>query len=591
MRKRIIHLFLSFLVSVSMLSGCAADESNRYVLLPKTVPMRIQVKSDDEITEDEITLYFVNGGDIPYVAVSQYMPVVGSYFRSDSIDIPAASYTITHPLKHHTMVSRTDNDSFMDIDTLTDTIEFVGFDYFTAEPGSSLFMSVITLGENGRGGVSNLFRDDGKSYERAGETLIKFNLSEYLIDLIEKDGECYVPLQTINDLLVSQNYVYVVFNGEEVIVSGYYSDLIDEMYHAPTGEMSEGFAQFNYNELRFMLDTFYGLKEEHDIEDFGDFFVSTGLVNDLSGTDSKAFDAALQKLVMKYFDDSHSFLIKPSYLTGPRDLDDADTNLSLFGDAGTSYNTKVWDGTRIKIIRSRYYPDHPELYPDGDDELPWLYEEVGDTAFITFDQFIDSRNDYYTEANLDDPQDTIELISYAQSQITRENSPVKNVVVDLSCNVGGSADAAVFLLAWFDKVGQAALRSTLTGAQSVCSYEADVNLDGEFDDEDWLPFAINKYILISGLSFSCGNLIPASFKGSSSITLLGRTSGGGSCVVRPCTTASGAIFTISSPRQVSIIRNGSLYNADQGIDPDFTISKPENFYDREKLVEFIHELP
>ena len=107
-----------------------------------------------------------------------------------------------------------------------------------------------------------------------------------------------------------------------------------------------------------------------DIEDFGDFFVSTGLVNDLSGTDSKAFDAALQKLVMKYFDDSHSFLIKPSYLTGPSDLDDADTNLSLFGDAGTSYNTKVWDGTRIKIIRSRYYPDHPELYPDGDDELP-----------------------------------------------------------------------------------------------------------------------------------------------------------------------------------------------------------------------------
>ena len=67
--------------------------------------------------------------------------------------------------------------------------------------------------------------------------------------------------------------------------------------------------------------------------------------------------------------------------------------------------------------------------------------------------------------------------------------------------------------------------------------------------------------------------------------------GGGSCVVRPCTTASGAAFTISSPRQVSFVRNGSLYNADQGIDPDFTISKPETFYDREKLVEFIHDLP
>ena len=100
-----------------------------------------------------------------------------------------------------------------------------------------------------------------------------------------------------------------------------------------------------------------------------------------------------------------------------------------------------------------------------------------------------------------------------------------------------------------------------------------------------------KYCLISSTSFSCGNLVPAFFKGSNGITLLGKTSGGGTCAVLPFTTASGAVFTISSPLQISMIRNGALYDIDKGIEPDFVISKYETMYDREKLVEFIHNLP
>ena len=90
-----------------------------------------------------------------------------------------------------------------------------------------------------------------------------------------------------------------------------------------------------------------------------------------------------------------------------------------------------------------------------------------------------------------------------------------------------------------------ALKDTLTGAQSVSSYLADINPDEEIDFDDILPSEISRYYLISGLSFSCGNLVPSALKGSPNITLLGRTSGGGACVVRPCTKASGTVFTIS----------------------------------------------
>ena len=43
-------------------------------------------------------------------------------------------------------------------------------------------------------------------------------------------------------------------------------------------------------------------------------------------------------------------------------------------------------------------------------------------------------------------------------------------------------------------------------------------------------------------------------------------------------------------RQISIIKNGSFYNTDAGIEPAFFLDKPESFYDRPAFVEYLHEL-
>ncbi|MBQ3275311.1 hypothetical protein IJH46_02710, partial [Candidatus Saccharibacteria bacterium] len=99
------------------------------------------------------------------------------------------------------------------------------------------------------------------------------------------------------------------------------------------------------------------------------------------------------------------------------------------------------------------------------------YEEVGDTAFITFDHFEANRPDYYDMMiDRDNPQDTIDLIIYANSQIKREGSPVKNIVIDLSLNGGGNATAAVFVTAWFAGRAVIDLRNPLTDAQSIVNY-------------------------------------------------------------------------------------------------------------------------
>ncbi len=218
------------------------------------------------------------------------------------------------------------------------------------------------------------------------------------------------------------------------------------------------------------------------------------------------------------------------------------------------------------------------------------YEEVGDTAFITVDHFTANRPDYYDMMiDRDNPQDTIDLIIYANSQIKREGSPVKNIVIDLSNN-GGNADAAIFVIFWFLGEADIALRDTFTGAETNAIYLTDVNLDGQYDDQDNVANGYRLYCLTSNNSFSCGNLVPAAFRSSGRVTLIGQPTGGGSCVVQPCTTAAGTLFQISGNKQVSIIKNGSFYNTDGVIEPDFRLEKPESFYDRPALVEYLHNL-
>ena len=54
--------------------------------------------------------------------------------------------------------------------------------------------------------------------------------------------------------------------------------------------------------------------------------------------------------------------------------------------------------------------------------------------------------------------------------------------------------------------------------------------------------------------------------------------------------ASGTLFTISGNRQISVVKNGSFYNVDEGVEPHYILSKPESIYDRQGLVRYMQEL-
>ena len=173
--------------------------------------------------------------------------------------------------------------------------------------------------------------------------------------------------------------------------------------------------------------------------------------------------------------------------------------------------------------------------------------------------------------------------------INREDSPIENVVLDLSANTGGADNAATFAIAWFLGKASVSTLDNLTGAMCTSVYRADVNRDRVFDEKDTVADK-NLVCLISPCSFSNGNFVPCAFKDSGKVTLLGRTSAGGSCTVLNASSAWGTSFQISGPLRVSFLKNGSFYDVDRGADPDYVLATPEKYYDRQALTDYINTL-
>ena len=295
---------------------------------------------------------------------------------------------------------------------------------------------------------------------------------------------------------------------------------------------------------------------------------------------------ALNQLTVIHFADSHSACISTQMPGCSGSVNEKMATSKAYMDI---FANLMLNEAGQKLAQNANYDNmRAKFYPDG----PIGYEEVDDTAFITFDSFIfDIERDYYNTEITNNPEDTLELLLYAYRQITRENSPVQNVVLDLSNNSGGMAIMAVAISTWMIDKARISAENVKTGAFGTILYSTDFNLDGEHRSESMQSLGMNLYCFITPKSFSCGNLVPAVLKSSNQVTMIGRNSGGGACVVRPLSTADGALFTVSGPTKLVTTMNGSRTSVESGTEPDVYISNIEHLYDRPYMVNLIHNLP
>ena len=61
-------------------------------------------------------------------------------------------------------------------------------------------------------------------------------------------------------------------------------------------------------------------------------------------------------------------------------------------------------------------------------------------------------------------------------------------------------------------------------------------------------------------------------------------------IPQPATTAYGTVFQFSAAQRMSFLKNGSFYDIDQGVEPDYYIANVENYYNRAALTDYINGL-
>ena len=579
MKKHIALLIVLMIVCQTLLPAAAYADSGTVSIERKDYP--VYVGDLDTWLEDDYPLYFVNGAaDLPYTELTDFAGLLNIMNREYLED---QGYDLTWKTEDRLVRYERENGYTADFDFKNGTVVFMDYDAFIHNTEDSTLIDLVSESDFDDRGEGQLYRRDLKaSFDRYGD-VITLDLKAYNIPMIAQDGKYYLPFQTLNDFLISiPMNVSFLFNGKALMLGGdsylYDSDtgernaMGDYYYNVPSAQRSDDLAEYSYNELCLILDSAYGLKEIHDIESFAKLFWQVGFDEPLRGNNPEDADTALYHLINYYLDDLHSAFNGISYLCDGIDVPE------LGGAAERKYDDHLRD---YETTRRLYYPDG---VPD--------YEEVGNTAYITFDSF---ESNYYSSAFYDAvktgeyPDDTVGLLVYANSRINRENSPIENVVLDLSVNSGGAVDAAAAVLAWYLGEASFSIKNTFTGALSNSVYRVDLNLDHVFDERDTVS-GKKLYCLISPISFSCGNLVPAALKASQRVTLLGKTSGGGSCVVQPLTTAYGTLFQISSSYRMSFLKNGSFYDIDQGVEPDYYIDDIRNYYDRAALTDRINGL-
>jgi hypothetical protein len=367
---------------------------------------KLYVQVENGVESEDIDVYFLDGhGDVPFLDLSGSESILQRSLNDTKVTTEGKVVT----------VSREENSATIAFDFAGLTVSYSDLDVFAAGHGKTSCLDIVSNQGTTDSGASKYLKSlaaAGLDTYRKGKSF-EIDLGQRNIPMHFEEGHGYLPLQTIVDLILSQRNIYVLYNGVSLYMSG--ALLPDEMqtsfYSAPAKERSHELAEFSYQELLLALDFQYGLKKEHGISDFATFLPQAGLKEKLLSTDPLVADKAVEELCRSAFSDYHSALDMTSSYAG------ADALTTIRNDTTTESPAFI----EYQLIRYTYPQARKAVYnaltkdqttvKDGPDS----YEEYGDTAYVTFDQFRmpEDGTDYYTTAPTASATDTYGIIEYA----------------------------------------------------------------------------------------------------------------------------------------------------------------------------------
>ena len=580
MKSRFLPLLLVSLVATVSCSPKYFANRNRVAdempdggsYTERVVPVVTQIAPDGQVT----LRFYDSMPNVAYISAADFQSIV----------LPGSTMTVTHTGAGQYTLTNADATATVNIND--DVFVTDGFEAFTNQMGLL------------QPGMANVYYDGMPfvRYKKVSYFPLKatttLDMGAYGIDLhADGKGAVYFPFATLADMYTDLYYHHAGFNGEKVVANLSLNEVglekIDPDYNKPLVARTirpADLTDFNYKELCFAMDHFYGypgrikyndaLKAkgldkalEEDIESgpaikklllsekFSDYMLGmvglTGVYFD--GHTAMDISSALGKIT------DHPELYK-EYQAG---LMANQGVMAMVMSAVMEMRAMVADGQAVEALR-------PKVYGEG-----VTYVKKGDTAVCVFDSF-NERNeqawkDYYAGTG---PMPTVEnapnddMVIFLDALKKAAADPeVKNFVIDITANGGGSADIVLAMTSLILDKSYISQDNSLTGQRSIVEYEVDRNFNGVFDAADKnVRYDLNFAVLTSPMSFSCGNLFPSILK-DNGVPVLGATSGGGACAIQAMCTADGFCFQISSFRARLNTLDGD--NIDGGVTPDIPI--------------------
>ena len=543
------------------------------MLLSMAAPMTASAVGD-EITVKDLTAHIYNMEDTETMQClfKSSMPDMAfistvDYLKHVYVDEPTeeknadGTYTITNP--KGTMV----------IDPQKDTLHFDNFEDF------------ISAEKNAEG--TELDAPYIREYTPVNEGEVNgldLDLSPYKIDVIEYDGRTYFPVSSIG-LLFSETYNTAVYDKDNVYFIHTSDIVMGTCYFKNTTvydtlERSKDLVELTYNELCFAVDKLYGRPAQAEIAEMLEEKSFDETLDEYSDDTRRAKELLLSESTIDYvlgtaylgqilFDGGHTALNYPAVLAFLTPGTAVYDELLELGDSedfrdrqAVDYTFKALGSSQrsadMSELRSGKYANY-ELVKAWDDKSASKLYVAGDTAVFAFDMFINEAA-YHFKWSLD----------YA------EEKGIKRFVIDLSCNSGGSAAVVMYIMAMItnkDKDSYSASYrklQTLTGNITRIDHDMDLNLDGEINALDKDVYYDFEYAFItSGISYSCGNLLPCLAR-DAGFPILGERSGGGACSLLIAYTPETFYYTLSSYNKI-ITADGN--DVDSGAELDYDLTK------------------
>lgn len=488
----------------------------------------INKSTEYTILDSEIDLYFMENSQLPFVDVKDYLMLLDGVYMSEEFEFVYGDNT----LMINVLITYEDKDysETLTINSDLETIHVTNLSFFDIYLAST----ETNYGE----GLVDLESTISKGSE------ITFELSNYNFEVLLMDDRVYLPLVITNLIFNQSNYFDTYYNGESLygidtsqLEDNNIKTLITSKYN--NNEVPEDLILANYHFYRFLIDYFYGLKEERNIVKSEDFISKDTFVK--GDVERNIFN------VVTKLDDLHTSHLTRGYYNNPKQMT---TYFSLTQGANIK---KFYDGVReVQSEATSYFGIKNNMI----DFFDYEYIDNDKTLII-----------YVLSFTVDTPGEIEEIIKSAHPN-------TKNIIIDLSFNTGGNLGAVLRMFTLMtNETIEYHFKNPLDGATGTYRVRGEKAAYNQF----------NYYFKISSITYSAANLT-ASIAKELGFGVIGRESSGGASAINFFVFPTGSIIIMSSN---SVLTDKEYQSIEYGIEPDYLL---EGLYNKNEIINAIKNL-